>query len=352
MRVATPTELASGVDALYLSGRAALPSPLLDRLESAREEAIALDARPPFQFGALEMFIAPHSFGKYRYSLEHPYGRIGITSSMQLPAIRVQPRAEFLHGVGAEVAVDSFRDLLESEVGPVMFSVGRIDLFADFQGWNLSGDERGKFVCRSQETATYESDEHLNGLQFGKRSTGTVSARLYDKTVEMKNSGSDYWRTIWADRYDPEQSVFRVEFEIGRSAIREFGLDDPESVLAASGSLWAYLTTKWLTFRTPTADGTKSRWPIAPEWEAVSRASVVDGDFGIERMYAGKRRGKLNNLMPGLVGYLAAFGALTDCHDFARLVPVLDSHLRQYAEDSGRSLAWRIFLKQRELALI
>lgn len=352
MRVATLTELTSGVDALYLSGRAALPSSLLNRLESAREEAIALDARPPFQFGALEMFIAPHSFGKYRYSLEHPFGRVGFTPSAKLPAIRVQQRSEFLHGVGTGAAMNFFRDLLESEIGPVMLSVSRVDLFADFQGWDLVGDDRGSFVCRSHETATYEADEHLNGLQFGKRSSGTVSARLYDKTVEMKTTGSDYWRTIWADRYDPDRPVLRVEFELGRTAIREFGLDDPESVLAATGSLWAYLTSKWLTFRVPTGDGTKSRWPVAPEWEAVSRASVVDGDYGVERMYAGKRRGKLNNLMPGLVGYLAAFGALTDCQDFDRLVPVLNVHLRQYAEESGTSFDWRIFAKRRELALL
>ena len=346
------TELASGVDAIYLSGRAALPQSLLERLESAREEAIALAARPPFQFGALEMFIAPHSFGKYRYCLDHPFGRIGLTPSEKLPAIRVQPRAEFLHGVGAEATVDSFRDLIEPEVGPSKFSVSRVDLFADFQGWNLSGDDRNRFLCRARETATYEADQHLNGLQFAKRSSGTVSARLYDKTVEMQTTGSNYWLDIWGEHFDPEKSVLRVEFEVGRAALREFGLDGPESVLAATGSLWSYLTTKWLTYRSPTNDETKSRWPFAPEWEAVSRASVADGDFGIERMYEGKRRGKLMNLMPGLVGYLASFGALTDSPDFSRLVPVLGEHLHRYAQDSGVSLDWRIFLKQRELALL
>jgi hypothetical protein len=40
-------EVASGVDALYLSGRAALPPSLVERLENARTEAVALDARPP-----------------------------------------------------------------------------------------------------------------------------------------------------------------------------------------------------------------------------------------------------------------------------------------------------------------
>jgi len=349
MRVATLTELASGVDALYLSGRAAPPASLLERLESARTEAVALDARPPFQFGALEMRIAPHSFGKYRYCLDHPYGRIGLTPSSKLPALRIQPRAEFLHGIGAEATVDAFRDLIEAEVGPVRLSVSRLDLFADFQGWALSGDDRGHFLCRARDTATYEADEDLRGLQFGKRSSGTVSARLYDKTEEMTSSGSNYWLDIWGERCDRDRPVLRVEFELGRVALREFGLDTPEDVLAATGSLWTYLTSKWLTYRTPTIDATKSRWPLAPEWESVTRASVADSSHGIERMYAGKRRGQLINLMPGLVGYLASFGALTDSPDFARMIPVLAEFLNRYARDSGKTLDWRIFLKQQAL---
>src|SRR5665213_3472502 len=138
----TLVELASGVDALYLSGRALLPGELLARLDAVRATAVEFDASVPFDFGGMAFALAPHAFGKHRFCLEHPYGRVGLTSSSKLPALRIQPRAEFLHGVGPRAAVEAFREVLEMECGPVVLLVSRLDLFADFQGWGLHGDQR------------------------------------------------------------------------------------------------------------------------------------------------------------------------------------------------------------------
>jgi hypothetical protein len=344
-------ELASGVDALYLSGRASLPASLLARLESDRALAQELDGSLPFHFGALEMLIAPHAWGKHRYCLTHPYGRIGISPSLNIPAFRVQPRAEFLHGVGVRAAVQGFRDLIEDECGVVKLQVSRIDLFADFQGWDLSGDDRRAFVCRASDLGTFEEKGTLSGLQFGKRSSGAVDARLYNKTNEILTSGSDYWKEIWSDTYDPDRDVLRVEFEVLRGALREFGLDSPEDVLDATGALWAYLTT-WLSYRTPTGDHTRSRWPLAPEWAEVQRARIGEGALGIERTYRGKQRGELAKMMPALVGYVARFGALSDCYSEAEMLEVLKDYLSRYAKESHVSMDHRIWQKRRSLELL
>jgi hypothetical protein len=351
MRVPILNEVASGVDAIYLSGRASLPDSLLARLEDARNAALVLDGSPPFQFGALEMLMAPHAWGKHRYCLTHAYGRIGISPSMSIPAFRIQPRAEFLHGVGPRSAVQGFRDLIEAECGFVNLQVSRIDLFADFQGWDLSGDNRRAFVCRASDLGTFEENGTLNGLQFGKRSSGTVDARLYNKTVEILTSGSDYWKEIWNDTYDEDRDVLRVEFEVLRGALREFGLDSPDDVLDASGALWTYLTT-WLSYRVPTDDHTRSRWPLAPEWEEVQRARIGEGALGIERTYRGKQRGELAKMMPAFVGYVARFGALSDCYSEAEMLEVLKVYLARYAKETHVSMDHRIWQKRRSLELL
>ena len=54
-------ELAAGVDTLYLSCRAALPSSLAERLEFTRILAEEVSAPVPFSFGGLEFVLAPHS---------------------------------------------------------------------------------------------------------------------------------------------------------------------------------------------------------------------------------------------------------------------------------------------------
>ena len=49
---------------------------------------------------------------------------------------------------------------------------------------------RKRFVCRAADLGTFEANGTLNGLQFGKRSSGTVDARLYNKTIEIVSSGA------------------------------------------------------------------------------------------------------------------------------------------------------------------
>jgi hypothetical protein len=343
--------LASGVDALYLTGRANIPAHLLIALEDARNEAALSRETVAVPLGGVDFQVAGHAFHRYRFSLEHPYGRIGFTDSSNLPAIYVQPRTEFLQGCGPRGAVEWFRDLLESECGAVLFSVHRLDLFGDFQGWDPVGDSRNEFVCRAKSRHLYEDDGVFNGLIFGARKTGTVLARVYDKTIESAKTGSGYWPMIWGERFDPDRSVIRVEFELGRNGLREYGLSTPEQVLDATGALWGSLTRSWLTHRVPSADQTKSRWRVSEAWEAVERAQVGEDDWGINRVYLGKRRGSASNLMPMLAGYLASFGAYAEAGSLEEMLPHLNAFLTQHARNTGITLPERIAVKRRKLNL-
>ena len=252
-------ELTSGVDALYLSGRAALPDDFLAMLDGFRRIADEQEEPVNLVLGGLEMQLQPRKWGLYRFCIDHPYARFGFTPRDRIPAVRVQPRAEFLHGAGVEEVVEWARRLLESECGPVLLEVSRIDLFADVQGWNISGDDRHEFVSRADARNLFETAQEFNGLKIGKRESGTISARLYDKTIQSSKTGTAYWKDLWGEAYDPALPVMRVEFELHREVLRQFGVSTPDEVLGASGSMWHYLTHEWLTHRVPTNDETKSR---------------------------------------------------------------------------------------------
>jgi hypothetical protein len=346
-----PKELASGVDALYLSGRSLIPDTFLARLEAARSASYDMETGPPFQFGLLEMRMSPHGWGKYRYLLEYPHGRIGITQSSELPTFRIQPYAEFLHGESPRGVVDWFQRLLEMECEAVELTVSRLDLFADFQGWVLDGDARNEFLCRAKARNVFEDDGVFNGLTFGRRTSESITARLYDKTIQSAKVGSGYWPMIWGDAYDRSQSVLRVEFELHRPALRQFDLGGPYETLDAIGALWAYLTGKWLTHRVPGEDETKSRWAVSEQWENVQRARIAQEAHGVNRMLLGKRRGYVDNILPGLVGYLSSFGAYSDCSSLAEMLPQLEHHVRFYTEQTGMSLVDRIQAKRRKMGL-
>lgn len=344
-------ELASGIDALYLSGRASLSPACLDRLEAARRVAEEDEAASSLVLGGEVFSIARHGWGKYRYCLRHANGQVGVTASRRLPAVRIQPRAEFLHGVGAAAVVRWFEGVLVELVGPLLLSVARVDLFADVQGWSLSGDDRRRFVGRCRDLSTYEHGGDFTGFVFGRRSSKTITARIYDKTRDAKAKGADYWPEVWGAAYDPEEAVLRVEFEVGREALREYDLHGPDEVLPAVGGLWVSLTSEWLTYRSPTSDATSSRWPVAPEWQAVQRARLASSPIGLERTFAGKRSGELRKLLPGLTGYVvgaAALLGLDGIEEACRALPVL---LRRYEKESRRSFRARVAERRRELVL-
>jgi hypothetical protein len=283
-------ELASGVDALYLSGYGDLTASFVDDLARSRELAEMVHQPLWFNLGAERFQLYPHGWGRYHYLLAGEAGSIGFSTGKHLPPVRVQPRSSRLHFLGPAATVALFHDLLAEHCDGLSFSVNRVDLYVDVQRFSLDALCRERFVCRANHVRLFEEQGALQGIQLGMRSAKTFSARIYDKTADVERSGADWWREIWGEGYDPGLPVWRVGLEIGRKAITEFGLDSPQQVLAAVGDLWHYGTTDWLTYRSPT-EQERTRWPLSPEWLAVQQASLCDQTIGLTRMRAGRRAG-------------------------------------------------------------
>ena len=344
-------ELASGVDALYLSGRAELPKRFLARLEDCRAWAGEAKRPAPCEVGELLFGISSHGWGKYRFCLDHEMARIGFSTSHHLPTVRVQPRSEFLHAVGPEAAVAALHEVLAAELGHLRFWVNRVDLFADWQGWSLGLDDAQRFVCRADARRTYEMAGTLTGFEFGSRTTKTFLARLYDKTADIAAKDNAWWLEVWGEQYVPGAPVHRLEFEIGRQGLAEFDLNAPAQVLTAVGDLWAYATGAWLTYRSPTADQTRSRWPLAPEWRQVQRATLRHQVVGLERLRLSRRATSVAKLLPGLTGYLASLGALIGTEGIEDTVRAVGHHLHTYEIVSHTPFADRVARRRSELEL-
>jgi hypothetical protein len=320
-------ELASGVDALYLSGYGEPVAPFLQDLEETRKLADLVRQPLAISLNGEQFNLFPHGFGRYRYLVVNDKASIGITTSEHLPPVRVQPRSSLLHAIGPHPTVEYFRELLSPLLERLSFSVNRLDLYADFQGIELDSSCRERFVCRAETVRVFEQDGAFTGIQLGMRKTKTFSARIYNKTTDIARTGSDWWPAIWGTAYDPSLPVWRFEFEIGRQALTEFGIDTPEQVLAATGDLWRYATEEWLTFRTP-ARTHRARWPLAQEWIAVQRARLGRRSIGVDRVRAGQRSGTIRRIFPALAGYLATFAAAIGTTDIEDTLIALDAQLR------------------------
>ena len=323
----TPKQLASGIDALYLSGHGLVRAETLEELAHQRDLA---EARLPasLSLGPLSFAVAPHGWGKYRYCLEHPVGRVGVSPSRHLPPLRIQPRSEFLHALGPARAVETFEQLLGAHCIGLGFSVSRADLYVDVTGFPLETAMAGRFVCRGEARRSYETAGRCSGFDFGSRRTGSLYARVYDKLLDVERTGHDWWFEIWGEDHEGDGPVTRVEFEIGRQGLGEFSLDSPAEVLDGAPGLWRYATGEWLTYRSPTADSNRTRWPLAPEWRVVQEAALAGAEGDLERLRARGRAGSLRRLTPGLIGYLVGFAALVGTVDIDDTLAALDGHVR------------------------
>ncbi len=128
-------EIASGVDALYMSARGVLDASLAATLETGRAPAGARGAPSPLHLSGEDFAIHPSGMGRYR---------------AELPTLRIQPRAEFLHAQGPRAVAAWFGDLSADLVGAGRVTIARLDLFSDWQGWSIDSESRRRLVTRAR----------------------------------------------------------------------------------------------------------------------------------------------------------------------------------------------------------
>jgi hypothetical protein len=241
-----------------------------------------------------------------------------VTESESLPGLRIQPRVEYLHAVGPSAALAYFAELAREFTGVLRLKASRLDLFADFQGWALEAEDRHCFVNRADDRVTHEKSEVFTGFEFGRRKGKTVMARIYDKTLDARRKGADWWPERWGALFDPTCPVWRIEYEFGRVGLQQFSVDTPADALVLAPSLRAYATGKWLSHRTPTDDETRSRWPISIQWAQVQQATLSEGALDLDRIRQGVVAGSLRKMMPGIVGYMSSAAALLGADTWKR----------------------------------
>ena len=338
-------ELTSGIDALYLSGMAVLTPDLFARLDEAKLRAQEEHRPVAFDFGGSPFGVSPKGWGLYRYCLVHLYGQIGLSPSTSIPQIRIQPRTEAIHGFGAPGVVEWFEDLFNRECGAVRFTVSRLDLYADFQGLQLSEGDLERFVFKGKEVAFHKFGAEFSGFEFGRRTSKGVCARIYNKTMQIMKSGADFWPDVWGGRYDPSKPVVRTEFEIGRLGLRQFEVNLPGEAIEKAGAIWRYCTDQWMTLRNVGADQTRSRWPIADEWRAVQQSRLSIGAYGIKRIYDGRKQGDLRKLAPPLIGCLSSFAALKGVETLEGALRELPEFSRWYEREMRKTFEERVAVK-------
>lgn len=337
-------ELDSGVDALYFSARGTLSPTFAHNLRSAKSAVLNNQQVMQFPLGRSEFKLLTGSFNRYPYCLQHEHGRIGIVLNGPLPTFRVQARAAFIHAVGAERAIEWFDGVLSCISDHAGLRLSRMDLYADWQGLSLTADDRHDFVGQLRKIEVREQGKVLQTLAYGTRSRHSIFCRIYDKTAELKarSKPKQLWYEKWGPQFDESRPVIRVEFQYGSGFLAQFGVRSAREALHAKGDLWKYATTKGITFRRPTKDKTRSRWPIRPEWSQIQAASLSSSVLGLSRMKQVQRSGSIDSIMPTMVGCLAKLAALRGVATESEAIDALRQEMAAYEAKSQKAFGQRV----------
>jgi hypothetical protein len=173
--------------------------------------------------------------------------------------------------------------------------------------WN-----RQAWVTRAASVNAYAVNEKFSGWTVGQGSD--ISARLYNKLLEIVKSRKDYLLELWQRAgWQPGEPVWRLEFQIKREVLGQKGLGKLYDVLKHLNGLWSYGTTEWLRLTLPNPDDqTRSRWPVHPLWAALASVDWETDGGPLSRNFSPERaptNDKLFNLgFSNIVSYMARQG--------------------------------------------
>lgn len=278
-----------GIDSLYLSYQGELiesKAIRLNELKKLAQSVVGSDV-PLAQETIHNHIFEVKDRGRhpFAYVLTDNHYRLEIArlGAKRTPLAHVQISSELLTCRGANFAVDTLTDIV-SNLGAITESpsVSRVDLFVDFlTDYPLKTITDNDWVTKARDIDRFTVGRVFSGFKIG---SGSISARLYNKSLEMQKKPRPYLHEIYQDlAVTPEQQVWRLEFQFRREVLRELGVKSYADLANSQGSLWRYATEQWLRLCVPSeTDKTQTRWQTTHFWQQLQQV-YWDGDLAIKK---------------------------------------------------------------------
>lgn len=332
-----------GIDSLYLSYRGTVKNEALE--EFIRKKELAQSDDDNDQAKAV-MAIGDHSFevmdkgrGKYSFVLIDNWYQIQVSASKRrkVPEVYVQVSSELLNCKGLDDSLKHLREIVSTLLMEIEEeTISRVDLFADFiTDSDLSRTTENEWVTRAAETHRHAKHRIFTGWSIGRG--GDISARLYDKTIEITKSNKFFFYEIWQRQGWNGEKVWRLEFQLRRAFLGQMSVNTISDLQIYVNDVWRYCTHEWLRLGIDEGTENRSRWPTDELWQNIQKVIFGDGSFtGITRNVDKSRVPDDKTLIKGGIGYITSHAAkhgiksLDDAvNSFARDVKsVLDGEYR------------------------
>ncbi len=311
-------ELFKGIDSLYVSYKGTLKQGLRELLEGKK---ILAQSDNEKERALATMDIDDHHFEVkdrgaryYSYVLEDNWYHIQITASKKntVPTIYVQIASELLNCLGHEYAIYKLREIVNKMLIVIEAeTISRADIFVDFAtNVDFEKVEKQSWITRAEDTLKRWKRETFTGWSIGYG--GHISARLYNKTVEIKKSRKEYLHEIWVNQgWNKEQGAWRLEFQLRREFLSQMSIKTFSDLLSKVNDVWRYCTCDWLRLAIDDNTQNRTRWKTDPLWEMIQQISFLDGTYTGVKREVDKARIPSDKILyqNGIVGYMTSFAA-------------------------------------------
>ncbi len=229
--------------------------------------------------------------------------------SSKTPNVSVSFSARTLWEIGPFAAFQMIVDWINQLGGSVHKShISRLEVAADFVVVGEISHEfiKQHLVTRCEHKTFYEAGDVTETVYVG--APGAIQMlRIYDKTRELAKSPTKTWlREIWGDI--GLETVYRVEFQLRREALRAYGINALEDLDKVAG-LWICLTRNWVSIRNLDNDNTTRR-STHPFWEKVQAAGKKFGSMQDVMRRKFVSLPDLQRNLAGAMGYVKTYAGL------------------------------------------
>jgi hypothetical protein len=275
----------AGIDSLYLSWSGTLSQEYDELLTDLKAKAQSPEPKEQCQ-ATLQLFdhrfeVSDKGKGRFPFVLRDNWYHIQLsrTHSSSMPMAVAQISSEVLSKSGYLESVKRLEYLI-SQLGEVgQQKISRIDVCVDFYTeHDLESIPRKSWVTHALGFAAHYIGPQFSGYSFGMG--GQLSARLYDKYLEIKKSNKTFFYELWKEGgWLGELPVWRLEFQFRRPVILETGVNSTDDLEKSLNGLWQYACQNWLRLTLPSnTDTAKTRWLDHPLWVELKEARFNGGD--------------------------------------------------------------------------
>lgn len=260
------------------------------------------------------------------------------------PPVRVEFSSGFLWSYGHEGAYKRFLEWFFIAFGmlPLTTRISRLDMCCDTDLYGFRPDDVSGFVTYSKSRSCHYDNpvdnEHYSGRVFTGLTIGRgkpVLCRIYDKTEEVKKSAKLWFHEIWKENEWNGKPVWRVEFQMRREILKEFGISSVDDAFESLHSIWAYLTENWLSLRSPDAGKKVTDWKISRKWCCIAHDGIMYS--GSPAVRSKVKEGNLDRLLDQGSGILLSVASKIDAMDADACFDMLTGRLHDRLRDKGKT---------------